>query len=150
VNPINNTPFDPETMKDIRRRVGRRVRGKLIYLAHRGVFIAMTALIAIGWVVDPNKGWNTGPIFALWLVLFAFPFALHHALRWLNRKADVLREQEMAQEIEREKQRYQARAGEFATPTSAEKAKRVARLSDDGEIEYADEAAALHASEANN
>lgn len=131
-----SAPFDPETMKDIRRRVGRRVRGKLLYLAHRGVFLAMTALIAFAWLVEPRKEWNTGPFMALWVVMFAFPFALHYAVRWLNRKADVLREQEMAQEIAREQQRYQARTGEFATPAGAVKAKRVARLSDDGEIEY--------------
>jgi hypothetical protein len=100
-------------------------------MLHRGVFVAMSILVTLAWVADPRRDWNTGPFLALWLVLFAFPFMLHWTIRWMNRKADVLREKELAAEIERERQRFQEQPGR-----AVEKAKRTARLTDDGEIEF--------------
>jgi hypothetical protein len=127
-----------EQYEFIRRRVNRRVRGRLLFMAHRGWAVAMGVLAAIAIIAEMSSPYSYDPspagIFFTWFVLVGFPFGIHWAMRWLNRKAEVMRRQEMQQELAYEMARLKGQGA-----SAAEKPKRTARLSDDGELEYADE-----------
>ncbi|MBX3065485.1 MAG: hypothetical protein U0528_16160 [Anaerolineae bacterium] len=122
---------DWEEMQRIHRRVERRVRGELIFRAHRAFAIFCSAIAVVALLSDPNRHYLVGPVVAIF-VLFAFTLGVHTMLRRFNRTADELREREMQRELQR--------AGYYG---EIEKRKReaamVAHLSDDGELIYADD-----------
>jgi hypothetical protein len=132
---------DPKELKRMRRRVERRVRGKVLYLLHLGVAGICTALAILAVIFNFFSGYLFASGYGLRAVMsplqvvmfFTFTLGIHTLLRWLNRTAQQMRDAEMQRELqlagyygEVEKRKYEAQV--------------FARLSDDGELIYSAEA----------
>ena len=128
-----------EQYEFIRRRVNRRVRGKMLYIVHRWWAIGWGAITLLGMVAEFfNRSYGYGQVGAIafiWILLVGIPFAVHTLIRYVNRKAEELRRQELQVELQYEMARMRRQPG-----APLEKPKRAMRLADDGEIEaYTDE-----------
>jgi hypothetical protein len=126
-----------EQYEYIRRRVNRRVRGKMLYIVHRWWAIGWGALTLLGMgaeILRPySYGNQAGAILFAYLFFVGMPFLVHSVIRRVNRQADELRRQELQAELQFEMSRLRTQsAGEFV---ERPKAKRAMRLTDDGEIE---------------
>ncbi|MBX3083360.1 MAG: hypothetical protein KF716_17135 [Anaerolineae bacterium] len=123
-----------EQYEYIRRRVNRRVRGKMLYIVHRWWAIGWGALALLGIIAETLNRYSyynqAAAIFMAYLMFVGIPFAAHSLLRYVNRKAEELRREELQRELQYEMARMR---GQTTEPT--EKPKRAMRLSDDGEIE---------------